>query len=50
MNIEEINQILEESSKSGRDIDGDVIFSNGNVYLVCGEIPVVEGCDSNEIF
>ena len=50
MNIEEINQILEEANESGRDIDGDIVFSNGNVYLVCGKIPVVEGCDSNEIF
>ena len=47
MNIEEINQILEEASKSGRDIDGDIMFLNGKVYLVCGEIPVTEGCDSN---
>ena len=45
MNIEEINQILEEASKSGIDIDGDVVFSNGNAYLVYGEIPVIEGCD-----
>ena len=50
MNIEEINQILEEASKSGRDIDGDIVFSNGNVYLVCGEIPVVEGCDYNVLY
>ena len=50
MNIEEINQILEEVSESGIDIDGDVVFSNGNAYLVYGEIPVVEGCDCNGIF
>ena len=45
MNNEKIKQILEEVSKTGRDIDGDIIFSNGNVYLVYGEIPVMEGCD-----
>lgn len=50
MNNEKIKQILEEASKSGRDIDGDVIFSNGKAYLVYVDMGVMEGCDVNEIF
>ena len=45
MNNKQIKQILEEVSKSGRDIDGDVIFSNGKAYLVYVDMDVMEGCD-----
>ena len=50
MNNEKIKQILEEAIKSGRDIDGDVIFSNGKEYLVYADMGVAKGCDSNDIF
>ena len=50
MNNEKIKQILEEAIKSGRDIDGDVIFSNGKAYLVYADMSVAKGCDTNDIF